>query len=402
MSLWYSILGYVNIKIDGLSTEKFLNLIGQHDIKIWDVKRISRTSLTASIKRNDFKKLQLLMRKQSMSLQVLQKRGFAKHFKFLRMRNVFVLLVPIVLVFIYAVTSFIWVIDIKGVSGSDIKKITASLENCGVKVGMPIDQVDQKEYQRIILKENPDLTWVGVNVIGVKLEISAVKEDAPKSIVDKSTPSNIVANKDGIIYSIITYDGTAKVEVGSTFRKGDILISGIMEHTVALPRYVCARGTIEARVYYEATVNATELSKKQRTGKTKTINYIEIGNMLSPIGNTTIDYKYYECEINKEVLTDSFFIPLCLVKKNVYELELIDVAGEKSQYIREQAEALAYEKALSQVPKAGAKILGSNTTFSSNDKGDLLATVSIQSLENVGETIAIEGAPKIEDPTVSP
>lgn len=399
MSLWYSIIGYVNIKIEGLSVERFLNLIAQSDIKIWNVKRASRITLTASIKRRDFAKLQLLMRNQNMRLEVMQKKGTARHIKYLRMRNVFLLLIPIVFMLIYAYSSFIWVIDIKGVSNIYSEKIATSLENCGVRIGMPISEVDQDKFQRAILKENPELSWVGVNVIGVKLEITAVREDPPSSIVDKSTPSDIVANKDGIVMSIITYDGAAKVQKGSTFREGDVLIAGMIEHTVADPRYVCARGTIQAKIYYEATVNATEMNTKTRTGQIKTNKYVEIGNITTPIGDTNIDYDHYEIEVTKDIITDSFFIPLYYVKQEVHELELVDPSGEHTQEIRKQAEQLAYEKALSKVPKEEAEILGSRVDYSASENGDLLITVTIESLENVGVTVPIENIP---EPTISP
>lgn len=393
MSLWNSLLGYLNIKIEGLSLEKFLNRVGQSDIKIWNVKRVSRTVLTANIKRRDFFKLQELMRYQGLTLQIVGKGGTAKHIKFLRMRNVLLLLVPLVAFVIYAYTAFIWVIDIKGVEGSDLLKVRASLDSCGVKIGMQRSDVDQKECQRIIMKDNSSLSWVGVNIIGVKLEITAVKENDPVKIVDKSTPSNIIADKDGMVESIIALDGTAKVQKGSTFRKGDILISGMIEHTYTDPRYVCARGTIQAKTYYESTVNVNEISEKKRTGNKTTLKYIGIGNIITQIGDDKIDYKYYESENEKETVTDSFFIPLYLIKKEVYELEVSDNSGDNSEQLRKKAEELAYEKALSLVPKDMAQVLGSLTSYSSSENGELLVTVTIQALEYVGQTVPIENIP---------
>lgn len=393
MSLWNSLLGYLNIKIEGLSLEKFLNRVGQSDIKIWNVKRVSRTVLTANIKRRDFFKLQELMRYQGLTLQIVGKGGTAKHIKFLRMRNVLLLLVPLVAFVIYAYTAFIWVIDIKGVEGSDLLKVKASLDSCGVKIGMQRADVDQKECQRIIMKDNSSLSWVGVNIIGVKLEITAVKEDDPVKIVDKSTPSNIIADKDGMVESIIALDGTAKVQKGSTFRKGDVLISGMIEHTYTDHRYVCARGTIQAKTYYESTVNVNEISEKKRTGNETTLKYIGIGNIITQIGDDKIDYKYYESENEKETVTDSFFIPLYLIKKEVYELEISDNSSENTEKLRKKAEELAHEKALSLVPKDTAQVLGSLTSYSSSENGELLVTVTIQALEYVGQTVPIENIP---------
>ncbi len=46
---WRYLLGYVTVRISGLSLEKMLNLIGVEGIRIWGVKRPSHTVMTAKV-----------------------------------------------------------------------------------------------------------------------------------------------------------------------------------------------------------------------------------------------------------------------------------------------------------------------------------------------------------------
>ena len=58
MRIWHFILGYVMIRIEGLSLERFLNISAQADVKVFDARRVSYTVLNATLKHSDFRRLQ--------------------------------------------------------------------------------------------------------------------------------------------------------------------------------------------------------------------------------------------------------------------------------------------------------------------------------------------------------
>ena len=82
-----------------------------------------------------------------------------------------------------------------------------------------------------IRKEFDDIVWVSAYVTGTRLMIQ-VKENTDTFSAESSNkePSNdIVAEKDGVITSIITRNGVPLVKPGDAVKKGDILVSGKVE-----------------------------------------------------------------------------------------------------------------------------------------------------------------------------
>ena len=58
MRIWNYLTGYLVIRVDGLSLEKFINLAVTNGIYLWGINRQSYTSLTACIGISGFRKLQ--------------------------------------------------------------------------------------------------------------------------------------------------------------------------------------------------------------------------------------------------------------------------------------------------------------------------------------------------------
>ena len=76
LKAWNYFLGYVVISVNGLSLEKFINLCVSRGIKLWGIRRISYTSLTAKIGIRDFKSLPPIVRRVGCRVKIIDKRGF--------------------------------------------------------------------------------------------------------------------------------------------------------------------------------------------------------------------------------------------------------------------------------------------------------------------------------------
>ena len=118
----------------------------------------------------------------------------------------------------------------------------------------------------------------------------------PPKLIDTSTPCNIVASKDGIIHQPIVMEGELVVEVGDTVRKGQLLVSGIIEHQdTQIVRYVHARANIWARTWYEGKGQADFSSVlKTRTGRKITHKVLETKNWQINIDIPDIPFDEYE------------------------------------------------------------------------------------------------------------
>ena len=73
--LWNFLKGYVVIRVDGLSLEKFINITVSRGIYLWGIKRQSYTSLTAKISISGFRQLRGISRKVRCRVRIVDKRG---------------------------------------------------------------------------------------------------------------------------------------------------------------------------------------------------------------------------------------------------------------------------------------------------------------------------------------
>ncbi|MFW5648022.1 MAG: sporulation protein YqfD, partial [Candidatus Alkaliphilus sp. MAG34] len=63
LKLWNYIRGYVIIRVEGLTLEKFINMCTVRNIYLWDVKRIGNTTLEAKLGVRGFKDLRKIVKK---------------------------------------------------------------------------------------------------------------------------------------------------------------------------------------------------------------------------------------------------------------------------------------------------------------------------------------------------
>ena len=63
IKIWLYLKGYVIIKIEGLTLERFLNLAATKDIYLWDIKRIDYTILKMKTTIEGFKSLKEIVKR---------------------------------------------------------------------------------------------------------------------------------------------------------------------------------------------------------------------------------------------------------------------------------------------------------------------------------------------------
>ena len=73
--LWNYLVGYVVIRVDGVSLEKFINLTITNGIYLWGIKRQNYTTLTAKISIRGFRQLHGISHKIRCRIRIVQKRG---------------------------------------------------------------------------------------------------------------------------------------------------------------------------------------------------------------------------------------------------------------------------------------------------------------------------------------
>ena len=140
----------------------------------------------------------------------------------------------------------IWDIRISGNESLSDYRIEKSLEDLGFKTGARWGKIDKNEIEIELLRTNPDIAWISVNRRGTVAYVEIIESENVGMIDDKGYPfSNIVADRDGVIEEITVESGVAIVKSGDVVRRGDVLISGVVQNESGVT-YCRALGSVRA------------------------------------------------------------------------------------------------------------------------------------------------------------
>lgn len=316
-------LGYVLIRITSPTPERFLNLLAKKNIPFWDLTRIDFDTLSLCIPASDFLKIRPIARRTMSKIHILKKVGipfFAMRFK----RRIPLIASFLTLgILLFVTTSFIWTINISGCSSVSESIVREHLAYNGVKIGGYSKSIDYKDLKNDMLLSIPDLVNITVNITGSHAEVEVHERKHAPEIIDDKTPSNIVADFDGIISKITVTSGTPEVTVGDAVTRGTLLASGYMTGRTGTTVRMRAIADIQARTWHNLTIISPDvMSIKEYTGKTKQEFALVFGNFrINLFSKGSNLYTKYDKIIKKTVLTLPFDIalPIALEKATLCE-----------------------------------------------------------------------------------
>ena len=170
-----------------------------------------------------------------------------------------------------------------------------------------------------ILEDNKDtLEWIEIREKGCIYYIDVTPRVKSNNNVDNSLPSDIVAEKDGVIKHIVVHRGSKVIDNGDYVKKGDVLISGNIIKNENVIDKVHSEGVIYAETW--KTVNISIPFKRIDYVYKKTINHY----YLDIFGHEfTISGKYdSDNTINKKsIVLDKpyLFFKLYKEEKKIYD-----------------------------------------------------------------------------------
>lgn len=267
--------GYVSIKVWGYSTERFLNLCGNHDILVWDIENHG-DYYTMKVSVKGFFALKSLLKKTGTRAVVLQRYGLPFFVPKMKKRKIFVTGLLICMLFWILTGFFIWDIKIEGNYSLTEDVLMDYLETQGVHTAMRKKNLQIEELEMQLREEYDIITWASLRVDGTTLVIqireneladneynSQPEAENVEPGFDAASGKDIVASKDGVIVYMITRKGVPQVAVGDTVEKGQILVSG------AVPVYN-EDTTIRRYQYYEADADIMIMYEKSLCVERKT------------------------------------------------------------------------------------------------------------------------------------
>lgn len=389
LRLWNYFCGYAIIIVKGIRIERFINLAVVNGIYLWDIEKIDYTTIKAKINIRDFFRLRSIVRKTDSNIQIIEKCGMPFKIKMVKRRKWFFFGLGALLVFIYILSSYIWMIEIDGLEKLDEQAVIDNLSLEGLKVGVKKSKIDKREIENRMLIRMPDLTWMGLQIKGTKAFIKVVEKKPEPQLIDRDEPCDIIASKNGVIDKILVLNGDGMVKDGDTVKKGQLLVSGTIIRDNLPERYVHSMAEIHARTWYE---DVEEIPFQQieykKTGRTFTTYSMEIIKKKLE-GNKKVPFEDYN-KSNKDIYLfnfGSYVFPIKLTITKYEELvpltKIID--GEKAKAICKER---LNTRIKLQIPE-DAVILNNRIEYFTNDKS-LIGKIYVEVMEDIGVKARID------------
>lgn len=388
--------GYVCIKVWGYSPERFMNLCSNHDIFLWNIVNHG-DYYTMCISISGFRMLKSIVKKTGTRVAIQKRCGLPFFVPKMKKRKIFLFGLLGSIVFWIWMSTFIWAVDINGNHTITDDIFFDFLETNNIYVGMKRKNVDIEELEKKIRQDFEIVTWTSAKIEGTRLEIQIKENEVDtkeKNEEDDSFGSDLVAENDGVIVSMVTRKGIPKVAVQTEIKKGDVLVSGsvpVYNEDATVKKYQYYKA--DADIFIQRTLQEKEelpltYEQKNYTGEVKKEYFMSVltKDIVFRIGKVKY-VKYDKVTDKKQVkLLENFYLPLYygssvnreyVLENNIYEKEEIkSIFSEKLQ------------KFIGSLEEKGVQIIEKNVTISKKNKKWQM-DMNFQIVEKTGKSVPI-------------
>lgn len=297
------------------------------------------------------------------------------------------LLVSMIFILFMMINSlFIWNITVEGNYSYTAVQIRDFLDKIQIKEGIRKKVIDSDKIEKEIRRKYDDISWVCAEVKGTNLIIHIKENYMTEISVKEDKPYNIVANRDAVIRSVLVRKGKSMVKSGDKIKKGDVLISGIVdvfdEAEQKLFSKLCnADGDIigETNLDYSDKLNMKYTIKEITKNKSIYLPSITGYKWFGIGDNNNQNIVYTERKVKA---FGNYYLPFVIQNYKITSYE-----KREGEYTKEQAEKILNEHLvykLSILEQKGYKIIQKNVKIN-KEKNSYILSGKIKCLEPLGK-----------------
>ena len=285
---------------------------------------------------------------------------------------------------------FIWDITVTGADAIPEAVILEALENRGVKLGAFVPSVDTEYVEQVMILDVDGLSYVSIHLRGTAAEVEVRERRTDAEIEDRQTPSNLVAAFDGQIEALQITGGVASVKLGDIVRKGDLLVSGVIDSNALGYRLVRARGEVLARttLTYQTEI-PYQTEEKVYTGRFFSQKSIKIfSKTIKLFGKDSISPSTCDkIESERRIYLFGWIkLPVFLIETKYAEYEMRPKTLTQTEALQKAYENI---RMMSEQALEDAEILGRHTRIS-EDENALFMTVQTECIVDIAKEVKIE------------
>ncbi len=396
--------GYVCIRVWGYSPERFMNLCSNHDIFLWDIRNCGEY-YTMCITVSGFRRLKGIVRKTGTKVAIQKRCGLPFFVPKMKRRKIFLLGLIGSLAFWMWMSTFIWAVEIEGNYSISDDIFMDFLKQNDVFVGMKRAEVNIEELEKKIRQDFGIVTWTSAKIDGTRLEIQIKENEVDTGAQEEGDTkergetgnefgSDLIAEEDGQIVSMVTRAGVPQVAVGAEVKKGDVLVAGSVpvyneDATVKKYQYYDADADIFISRFWQQTEELPlTYEKKEYTGEEKKEWFLDIMGKEMVLRLGKVKYENYDKVTDKKQvkLLDNFYLPVYYGSSVNREYVLTD-----NIYTKEEVKTVFSEKLIKFIAgleEKGVQIIKKNVTIDKKNKKWQMH-VDLQIVEQTGKNIPI-------------
>ena len=327
--------------LKGSGKERFLNLCSNQRILIWNLKR-KKDEFEFCTSRKAYQMMQAYKEKTNVNLAVKGEYGLPFFFYRYRKRKGFILGFFLCALLIFVSSRYIWEIKIDGTENYTKEQMTEYLKTQGIREGIRKKYVFCDELEEKIRADFSEASWVSCDIEGTCLTVR-VKESLtePDAIKIPNEACDVIADRDGIISSIVTRNGTPMVRKNDAVKKGDILISGTIElynefDELLETNKISADGDIYAQtVYHYEDSFPLHYYEKIYTGNETEIYRLKTGKYEILLPHGKIQYEQFDETTSEKTLRlgRTFYLPFVLLttQRKEYDTKQVNLSETEAR-----------------------------------------------------------------------
>lgn len=313
---------FLRLKIIAAEPERLLTQLIRSNIELLDIIMVDFLTVEIRIRKSQYNLVMNISERCGAACHLTGRIGILWSIQSILKRPAFLVGILFFIVLSIMMNGRVFFVSVSGNEYVPDKVILSAAEGCGISFGAKASTVRSEEFKNLLLKELPQLQWVGITTSGSVATIQ-VKE---RSVQDSAKPaqhgiSNIIASMDGIISEMAVYKGNPIVRVGQSVQAGDTMVSGYTDcGIVQLGEH--AEAEIFAHTFRSVeAVSPTLAEKRVKCTKVHTCLMIRIGKKVinfcnhSGISDATCVKMYEEDYVT---LPGGFQLPVSIIRMSTY------------------------------------------------------------------------------------
>ena len=258
------IFGYFSFTANGKFPERFLNICSKRGIKLWKLLPVEN-GFSGCCRNNEKTAVEAAAEKSGCTIEITGHWGLPAFVQKYRHRSGLLVGAALGTAFCICMSGFIWNINIIAPDGISEYEIRRELKENGLYEGVRYDYEEINRTERQTKLCDNRISWLSINVFGTNavVELSA-KKTAKKddgTADNKKKVSNLKATADGTVTRLEVQSGSPAVRIGDGVKKGQLLVSGVLEYTDGSNAFTESLGKVFARTAKKITLEMPVKSK---------------------------------------------------------------------------------------------------------------------------------------------